>query len=220
MTPFSPPTALNNFIEQYPEAHKIYDVAKNGGIKVRNALVRLWLSEGIPYAFKKNPALYEEIRVWIATKSNVDPKEISITGSARIGQSLAPAKLGKKFDENSDLDLFIISEDLFNRLRKDFNTWSFNFETERTKPANIRQEQFWKDTLTRGQSYFSRGFFDAKLIPAYKEYTCSYTIANTMWLLKEKLNITSDAPKISEASIRCYRFWGDFTRQVSINLAQ
>jgi hypothetical protein len=219
MTPFKTPTIFENFSEQYPEAQKIQSIVKNGGNYARSAIARLWLSEGIPYAFKESPILYDEIRTWLAIRLDVDPKEISMTGSARIGESLAPSKLGTKFNDKSDLDLFIISESLLERLREDFNNWSFDFESDRIKPKNQQEEKYWKDNLSRGHSYFSKGFFDAKLIPAYKDYSCAANIGNTMWLLKAKLDLTSNAPKISEASIRCYKTWADFVRQVSINLS-
>lgn len=219
MIPFKVSSIFQDFFEQYPKAHQIQIIAKNGGNSARNAIARLWLSEGIPYAFKESPILYEEIRSWLATRLNIDPKEISMTGSGRIGQSLAPSKLGINFCEKSDLDLFIISGSLLERLRNDFNTWSFDFESGRIQPKNEREKNFWKDNLSRGNSYFSRGFFDAKLIPNYKDYTCASNIANTMWMLKAKLDVTPNAPKVSEASVRCYKTWADFVRQVSINLA-
>lgn len=220
MTPFKTSSIFADLHGQYPEASKIQKVATSGGSVARNTIARLWLSEGIPYAFKEFPALYEEIRTWLAVRLDVDPKEISITGSARIGQSLAPYKIGKAFSSQSDLDLFVVSETLLNKLRLDFNSWSFNVESGHTKPNNEREAGFWKENLTRGNSYFSKGFFDAKLIPTHSEYTCASNIANTMWLLKEKLCVTPNAPQISSASIRCYRSWADFTQQVSINLAQ
>ncbi|MFS6701099.1 hypothetical protein, partial [Staphylococcus aureus] len=80
-------------MDSYPDVQLIIDAAKNGGNPSKEAIARLWLSEGIPFAFKKSPALYEVVRVWLGTRLNVDPKEIHLSGSARIGQSLAPAKL-------------------------------------------------------------------------------------------------------------------------------
>lgn len=219
MQPFNIPTALENLCEPYPQAQQIHTIAKTGGASARNTIARLWLSEGIPYAFKEFPALYEEIRTWLAVRLDVDPKEVSITGSARIGQSLAPAKRGNQFSEKSDLDLFIISESLLEKLRTDFNAWSFNVEAGTTQPKNEREARFWNDNLAKGHSYFSKGFFDAKLIPAHNAYPCASNVADTMWLLKAKLDVTPNAPKIAEASIRCYRSWADFARQVSINLA-
>ena len=59
------------------------------------------------------------MRDWISTKLknkglNINVKEISLTGSGRIGQSLAPKKLGQTFTEQvSDLDVFVISGLMF-----------------------------------------------------------------------------------------------------------
>ena len=90
MLPFKVPSIFQDFSEQYPGANQIQTIAKNGGNSARNSIARLWLSEGIPYAFKESPILYDEIRSWLAIKLDIDPKEISMTGSGRIGQSLAP----------------------------------------------------------------------------------------------------------------------------------
>ncbi len=42
------------------------------------------------------------------------PQNFSIAGSAKLGFSLSPSKLGKKFDEGSDIDIILVSERLFN----------------------------------------------------------------------------------------------------------
>ena len=107
MQGFETMPALSEVIGAYPEAKKIVSAASSGGRNSKMAIARLWLSEGIPFAFKDCPAIYESIRVWLSSRLLVHPKDISITGSARLGQSLAPQKLGKEFSHESDLDLFI-----------------------------------------------------------------------------------------------------------------
>jgi hypothetical protein len=109
MEPFKVSQHLSALVDNYPDANILIDVAKNGGNQSKTAIARLWLSEGIPFSFKQNPALYESVRDWLGTRLDVDPKEISLTGSGRIGQSLAPKKLGANFSEDSDLDFFIVS---------------------------------------------------------------------------------------------------------------
>lgn len=120
---------LEEIMGTYPDAKLIHKVAINGSESARIALARLWLSEGIPYAFKDCPGVYEEMRSWTGSRLSINPKEISISGSARLGQSLAPQKLGKKFDEKSDLDIFIVSHDLFERLKEDYNKRAYDFES-------------------------------------------------------------------------------------------
>lgn len=218
MIPFKVSAPLKALNEVYPDARRILQIAKDGGESARSALARLWLSEGIPYAFKECPGIYESLRTFIGERIGVDPKDISLTGSARLGQSLAPNKLGSVFNENSDLDIFIISNDLFERLRSDFNSWSFDFESSKVSPSNDREKSFWTSNYDRGQKNISKGFIDSKIIPNYSQYQTTQNIAQTMWMVKEKLGVTENAPKVSQASVRCYRSWSDYVRQVSLSL--
>ncbi|NOR81533.1 MAG: hypothetical protein GQ529_11995 [Methyloprofundus sp.] len=176
------------------------------------------MSEGIPYAFKDCPGVYESVRSWLAIRLDINPKEVNITGSARIGQSLAPKKMGKPFGEGSDLDLFIISSELFDKLKIDFNEWSFDYESNKVIASNDREDGFWKNNLHRCPKNISRGFIDSNVIPNHDKYTYAKNIAQTMYLLKEKLDVTNSAPKVCHASVRCYRSWDSYVRQVSLGL--
>lgn len=81
--------------------------------------VRLWLTEGVPFAFKDRPIVYEALREWVAALLDIFPKDVSMVGSARIGFSLAPQKQLREFTVgSSDLDLFVVSAPLFGRLSK------------------------------------------------------------------------------------------------------
>lgn len=218
MEPFKISTHLRDLKCAYPEAQLISNVAKNGGELARLAIARQWLSEGIPYAFKDCPAVYESVRAWMASRLDVDPKEINLTGSARLGQSLAPQKMGKPFGEGSDLDIFIISEGLFNKLKNDFNEWSFDYESNSLKASNPREEGFWNNNLHRCPKNLARGFIDSNVIPNHQKYTHARNVAQTMYLLKEKLDVTETAPKICHASVRCYKSWESYVRQVALGL--
>ena len=182
------------------------------------AVARLWLSEGIPFAFRASPALYEEIRTWLASRLGVDPKEITIVGSARLGQSLDPRTLGAPFSAASDLDLTTVSQSLFDRLVADFNAWAADYETGVVHPGNSRERRFWDDNLKRGQDLIGRGFMDSKLVPLRERYGCARLIGQTMYLLLGKLHATSGAPPVSKADIRAYRDWGAYARQMAVSL--
>lgn len=218
MEPFKIPTRLSELNTTYPEATIIDKIAKEGSEEDRIAIARLWLSEGIPFVFKDYPGIYETIRTWLALRLDINAKDISITGSARLGTSLNPKQLGKIFNENSDLDFFIISEKIFNNLKSDFNKWSSDYEQNLIIPSNDTETKFWKDNLTRGIKLFDKGFFDPHLIPNRKSYPQVQEISQTMWLLQGKLAKTAHIPRISKVSVRCYKNWSDYVRQVSINL--
>jgi hypothetical protein len=218
MEPFKISNHLRNVVGTYPQAELIINAGKEGGEAARHAIARLWLSEGIPYAFKDCPSVYESVRYWVATRLSVDPKEVNITGSARLGQSLAPKKIGKVFGNGSDLDIFIISGELFEKLKHEFNDWSSDFESNKLNPSNDRERKFWESNLHRVPKNLGRGFIDTKLIPNHEKYQNTRSIAQTMFLLKEKLSVTPQAPKISEASVRCYKSWSSYVQQVSLGL--
>ncbi|MDN5506877.1 MAG: hypothetical protein L0H10_24110 [Comamonas sp.] len=208
---------LSGLLDSYPDARHLIQVATEGGRASRDAISRLWLSEGIPYAFKEQPGLYESIRAWLGERLGVDPKEISLAGSARIGQSLAPRKLGEVFSERSDLDLFVVSTELFERMVADFKAWSTNFSLGIETPSE-REKVFWDDNKSRGENLIKRGFLDSKMIPNRENYRAAREIAQSMYLLKEKLAVTEGAPRFTYASIRCYRNWGSYVRQMSMSL--
>src|SRR4029077_7660969 len=114
--PFRPLASLHNLRDAYPAAVEIAKARLEGGYEARLAIARLWMSEGIPFAFLKSPALYEAVRTWVASRLVIEPKEITLTGSARLGQSLTPARLGAPFSDKSDLDFATVSSSLFDRL--------------------------------------------------------------------------------------------------------
>lgn len=218
MEPFKVSTHLATILNSYPDAKSLVDAAVKGGEQSKVAIARLWLSEGIPYAFRNIPALYESVRGWLGTRIGVDPKEIHLTGSARIGQSLTPMKIGAMFGDHSDLDIFIVSNNLFERMKADFNHWSYEFEGGLVQPSNDRERGFWVDNNQRGPKLIQRGFLDSKIVPNRPAYPTIKNIAQTMWLLKGKLDITENAPRVKAASIRCYVDWVSYVRQMVISL--
>jgi len=219
MQPFRITAPLQHLIEPYPPLESVLDAVSHGGEPALLSLARLWLSEGIPYAFRECPAIYESVRSWLGNWIGIHPKEISLTGSSRLGISLAPTKLGKLLDQNSDFDLFIVSDSLFKELQEEFRKWSFNFESGITKPRNDREARFWVDNNARGPQLLARGFIDQKMIPNLECYPITKKLSQGMWLLVEKLKLTQHAPQPSKASIRCYKTWDSFIKQTTLNLS-
>ncbi len=218
MRPFKVPNPLRKLTGSYPDARCLRETARAGDTISRVAIARLWLSEGIPFAFRHCPGMYDIVRAWIGYRLGVDPKEVSITGSARIGQSLAPEKIGKPFDNHSDLDLFVVSKCLFEKMKNDFCTWSYDFENGHIFPRNDREKMFWLDNQKQGPKTIQRGFLGSHLVPNREKYSTIRNVNQTIWELGAKLRITDGAPKVKKASLRCYNSWPDHLRQVSLSL--
>ena len=219
MEPFRVPSQLANITGSYPNASEIIEAAQKGGEQSRAAIARLWLSEGIPYAFREKPALYESVRSWLSARLDINAKDVHLIGSARIGQSLAPNKIGQVFGQHSDLDIFIISPSLFEKMVDDFNSWACDFKSGKTTPSNVREEGYWRENIQRGPRNIARGFVDSNITPNHNKFITTQIIADSMWRLKKKLDITNGAPSVKKASIRCYRDWGSFVRQVTLSLS-
>lgn len=59
---------------------------------------------------------YHAIKLEASDALDVPVKNIAIVGSAKMGYSLTPGRNYSPFDENSDLDLVIVSESIFQEL--------------------------------------------------------------------------------------------------------
>ena len=217
MRPFEYSSTIAGIRDHFPSSNDLLEILGDCSGSDRTAIARQWLSEGIPFAFKECPAIYESLRLWLSLKLGVKAKEISLVGSARLGWSLAPRKLGKPFDRESDLDLFVISQRLFLLTCKDFCRWNSDYVNGRISPKNKNEEVYWPDNNRRGSGLIERGFMDAKLIPTRGGYD-RHNIHNTMWALVEKLKATVTEPKICRASLRCYDSWASFEDQISRTL--
>ena len=77
MEPFRIPEPLRNLTYPYPDPSLVLDAAGQGGESARIALAQLWLSEGLPYAFRECPAVYESVRSWLSAMLSVHAKEIA-----------------------------------------------------------------------------------------------------------------------------------------------
>lgn len=86
-----------------------------------------WVIERIPYLFNNELEAYINWKEKLSSLIGVDSKSIVFTGSSAVGLSLSPDKNFKTFDENSDVDVAIISSYHFDV------SWHFlrNFGTNR-----------------------------------------------------------------------------------------
>jgi hypothetical protein len=81
-----------------------------------SAFVSRWLLERVPYAFGSDVDTYLAWKHLLADKLAVDPRAISLVGTAAVGTSLNPTKNFKDFDAESDIDVAIVSQYHFNVL--------------------------------------------------------------------------------------------------------
>lgn len=143
-SPFAVGAQLAKLRGAYPSACDVLEAVSEGR-RSTEVLARLWISEGIPFAFRNCPAIYEEFRAALAERLELDAKQISVAGSGRLGYSLAPSKWGCPYRaESSDLDVFAVSDDLFRRLCEDFACWRADYAEGRIQPPTDVDRTNWR----------------------------------------------------------------------------
>lgn len=221
MQPFIISEKARSLTKPFPEPTELMLVGQTATRLERLGIIRQWLSEGIPYAFHNCPILYETIREWVARRLDVHPKEITVIGSARIGYSLAPKpSYGKPFGNKSDLDFATISSGLFVKCVQAFDTWHNDYREGRVTPRHPKENLWWDENSRIVPRNIHNGFIDPYKIPTHKKYWISCEIGNTLWLLGKKLEMTENSPYFDRASLRVYKNWLAFIRQMEINFAR
>ena len=211
---------FRDFGIKFPNAKKVKHLLKQGSLPDREAFIRLWLTEGMPYAFHKSPILYEEMRTWIATYLNICPKEVGLIGSARSGYAMGDEKFGRPFGPKSDLDLCIISETYFCKIQKEFNLFKQEYESGVVVPRSKKEKKYWDENLEFGQRNFPRGFFDGNKIPTRSQYVTAICIDSAMRKLKQKIDETEGIRNVTKCTVRIYKDWKSLVGIVSLNLSK
>ena len=217
--PFTIGPHLARLTGTYPRPPDVLQAASEGP-REKAILARLWISEGIPFAFKNCPGLYEELRNSLARRLELDAKQISIAGSGRLGYSLTPKKWGEPYEEvASDLDLFTVSEGLFRRLCEDFERWRDDYVRGEVQPRNQKERDHWQDNADETPRDIRRGFVPSWRVPNLEGYGAFMAMNGCLADLWGQLQRADDGPKPRRhLSLRCYRDWHAYEHQIAITL--
>ena len=149
----------------------------------------------------------------------MEPKEISVAGSGRLGYSLAPKRWGERYDpRSSDLDFFAVSKRLFESLRGDFERWSMEFANGKVRPSTS-ERKYWEANQIETPKNIGRGFLDSKRVPNRSGYGHFLRLNDRLAKLKMKLGEVEGGPRPpGRSTLRCYRDWGSFEQQLALNL--
>lgn len=117
---------------------------------------------GEPYIFGGDVGQYSRLKTQIAKHFSIEIIKIYMVGSAKLGFSIAKTKLWKPFDDDSDIDMVIISENVFDQFWEnlsDLNTSLYN--------RSEREEEKFNSFL----KYFFRGWIRPDFLPIRHEKT-------------------------------------------------
>jgi len=217
MDAFTISEASKRVVGNYPNLDVLCIAWKGMRRSEQIGFIRLWQSEGIPFAFQEYPMIYENIRDSLAKSLSIHPKMITMVGSARIGYSLSSFNFGERFGQNSDLDMLAISDKIFYELCKEFEIWKDEIIKGIVKPSTGREKYLWPKLIDNElPSNIKKGFIDSHKI--YRKYPTTRKIRYLVKELKDKLKNDKDAPKVRDASLRIYKDWEAFINQRYIDL--
>lgn len=199
---------LLNIATSYPNPNlwrSYADLSKDDAFR----FVRLWVFEGIPFAFSTSPAVYQLAREAFASILGDQARNVSMTGSGRIGFSLASHKFGEPFNQDlSDIDLFLVSESCFSDLRKEAELFVARFNAGLALARNPTEKSYWIENSQNLPRTLAKGFVDQKKIPnvrdRYPRTHCCYMACNKF---SQTVSILNNLEKSPRVSVRIYKDW-------------
>ncbi len=88
-------------------------------------VVRKYVFGGEPYAFREMPHAYTLLRNHLSKQIGTLAENITLVGSGKAGFSLKPDTFPRQFSDESDLDIVVVDEELFNRLWMALLKWNY-----------------------------------------------------------------------------------------------
>ena len=179
-----------------------------------DVLAKVFLLEGTPKVFENSPMKYMIFREQVADRFDVGYQDVCIVGSAKLGFSPSPYKFGKAFAEESDVDVVVISNAMFdrgtlrlfqhlNQIGPPLSEFGFGGKASRDGRPDVNEDA-WK-TLKEGVRNYVYQNFNPGLLPDSDDLKID---------IFQKIRSTAPLfmalePKVFVSKIRCrfFRNW-------------
>jgi len=149
---------------------------RNGSLS-HNDVVDRHVLFGTPYIFRAEEDMYYSLKKVIAEEFAVSTSNVFMAGSAKLGYSIAPKKLWRPIQEKSDIDMVIVSNQLFDLFWKELLDFNINLTYRNEKEQEMYDEfleYFFKGWLRPDKFPFKypskQKWFDFFASISYKEY--------------------------------------------------
>lgn len=118
---------------------------------------RKFIIHGVPYAFTGREDEFFEFRNRISKHFSIDYYQVYIVGSGKLGFSYLK---GTDFNYDSDIDVAIVSEELYDRYLKHIR--KFQYDLERSRERLVEQEY---RNYIKFLKYMAKGWMRPDLLP-------------------------------------------------------
>lgn len=133
-----------------------FKAALGDSLMTDQVIVQKFITHGTPHLFEKQDDKYFDLKHDIANHFRERPENVHMVGSAKLGFSIAPQKLWKPFDAESDIDMVVISEKIFKQFWHDL----YDFNIALTSRTHIEETNYIKFL-----KYFFKGWIRPDLFP-------------------------------------------------------
>lgn len=113
------------------------------------SIVQEHVLEGLPFVFQSEPGSMVSLRNHLGERLAVSSTSVTVIGSARIGFSLSPDNFSRQFSDESDIDVLIVDERLFDNVWKTLLKWHYPRRisgldgVDKQWAANRRKDLYW-----------------------------------------------------------------------------
>lgn len=92
-----------------------------------DSVVRDYLFQGTPFAFRDQPALMDTLRDHLCRDEslNLSRRDIIVVGSGKLGFSLNPYNFPRCFTDDSDFDVLVVDAGLFDTVWTAMLRWHY-----------------------------------------------------------------------------------------------
>jgi hypothetical protein len=88
-------------------------------------IVQQHIVEGVPYAFRDTPEAGDLLTKHLCKAMGFSEHNVVIVGSAKVGYSLNPDNFPRGFSDSSDIDVVVVSPELFDRVWMTLLSWHY-----------------------------------------------------------------------------------------------
>lgn len=177
-------------------------------------LVQAYVRDRTPAAFGQKPMIWGALRAWLTQRVerqcqvSISPWEWGLNGSANLGFSAAPQKFGAMFGPDSDLDLFVVNAELYEKVIREARLFAAS-NSEHQRYANARE------TVDR---QVRRGLFlDTKQVPALEKFPTNAILLKKISIVVDKLH--QEGYPVKRSFVRVYKTWHGLAQQLRLNVS-
>lgn len=103
---------------------------------------------GSPYAFASSPGSHDLLLTHLSGELSVDPSQIHVVGSGKLGFSLNPDHFPRPYSDKSDIDVAVVDAQLFDLVWSTLLRWHYPRRLSLPQPdrewmARRRKELYW-----------------------------------------------------------------------------